>query len=109
MKIVKVIIAMGVILGLMAGAAYTFWLKPQLEFANVATAFAAKKVCSCLHVAEMSLEQCRADFTDDVSMATIIAEGQTVTVEVLGGRVSSRAVHTPDLGCTLLPAEQRSL
>lgn len=104
MKIVKVILILGVLIAFLAGVAYVVWIKPQLEFARVATAFAAKKVCSCLHVAEMSLDQCRADFTDDVSMATIEADGQTVTVEVLDGRISSRAVHTPGLGCTLLPA-----
>lgn len=105
MKIVKVIIAIVIVLGLIAGAAYTFWLKPQLDFARVATAFAAKKVCSCLHVAEMTLDQCRVDFTDDVSMATISVEGEIVTVSVLEGRVSSQAIHTPDLGCRLLPTE----
>ena len=36
------------------------------------------------------------------------ADGQTVTVEVLDGRISSRAVHMPGLGCTLLPAGENT-
>ena len=90
-----------------AGLTYSVWLKPQLEFAAVATAFAAKKACSCVHVAKLSFEQCRADFTDDVSMATFTPGENRMTVSVLGGRVSSEAVYTPGLGCRLLPEHTR--
>ncbi|MEM7728158.1 MAG: hypothetical protein AAF311_02670 [Pseudomonadota bacterium] len=103
MKLVKVIIAVAALLGLAAGAGYALWLKPQLEFAAVATAFSAKKVCSCLHVAGLSMEACEADFTDDVSIVEFRAEGDSVTAEVLGGRVSALARHRPAYGCQLVP------
>ncbi|MGJ8561222.1 MAG: hypothetical protein ACSHX3_13385 [Litorimonas sp.] len=104
MSVVKVIIGLGVALIVVGTAAYAFWLKPQLEFAEIATAFGAKKFCSCLYVAELTVDQCKADFTDDVSMATFTSEDQAVTVEVLGGRMSSRAVYNEGLGCVLNPA-----
>jgi hypothetical protein len=88
-----------------AGLTYSVWLKPQLEFAAVATAFAAKKACSCVHVAKLSFEQCQSDFTDDVSMATFTQGDNSMIVSVLGGRVSSEAVYTPGLGCRLLPED----
>lgn len=103
MNVVKVIIGIGVALIAVAAAAYTFWLKPQIEFAEIATAFGAKKFCSCLYVAELTEDQCKVDFTDDVSMATFIPEDNAVTVEVLGGRISSRAVYEGASGCVLRP------
>jgi hypothetical protein len=103
MSVVKVIIGLGVALIAAGVAAYTFWLKPQLEFAEIATAFGAKKFCSCLYVAELTEDQCKVDFTDDVSMATFIPEDKAVTVKVLGGRISSRSVYQEGLGCVLQP------
>lgn len=100
---VKVIIGLGVVVIGIGTMAYMIWLKPQLEFAEIATAFAAKKFCSCLYVAELSVDQCKIDFTDDVSMATFIAEDGAATVKVLGGRISSRAVYQEGLGCVLRP------
>lgn len=104
MRAVKVIIGLGLVGVALGTAAYAFWLKPQLEFAEIATAFGAKKFCSCLYVAELSEDQCKADFTDDVSMATFLPEDKAVTVEVFGGRISSRAVYEGATGCVLRPA-----
>lgn len=101
MSLVKVIIGISAALLAVAAAAYVFWLKPQLEFAEIATAFGAKKFCSCLYVAELTEAQCKLDFTDDVSMATFIPEDRAVTVQVLGGRMSSRAVYKDGQGCVL--------
>lgn len=103
MKVVKVIMGFGVVLFAIGVAAYMFWLKPQLAFADVATNFAAKKFCSCIYVAGLTEDQCRVDFTDDVSIATFILEDRAVRVDVLGGRVSSRAVYQGATGCVLLP------
>lgn len=103
MSVVKVIIGLGVALIAIGFSAYAFWLKPQLEFAEIATAFGAKKFCSCLYVAELSVDQCKIDFTDDVSMATFIPEDKAVTVDVMGGRISSRAIYQEGLGCVLKP------
>ena len=109
MKAVKVIIAFILFIGILGFILYRTLIAPQLAFAEVATAFAAKKACSCVYVVGRSLEACERDFTDDVSMAQFSADGQSVSVEVLGGRISARAVYTPDLGCALLPAANQSL
>jgi len=102
MSAVKVIIAIFVLLIVGAVAAYQFWLKPQIEFAQIGTAYGAKKMCSCLNVSELSLDQCKADFTEDISMVTFIPEENAVTVEVMGGRITNRAIYRPGLGCTLV-------
>ncbi|MGB6317090.1 MAG: hypothetical protein WBG08_00520 [Litorimonas sp.] len=103
MKVVKVIVAVTALIGAALWAGYAVWLKPQLEFAEIATAFAAKKVCSCLHVAELPMERCEVDFTDDVSMVEFVSDGDEVRAEVLGGRIAGRAVHRPGIGCTVVP------
>ena len=105
MSIVKVIMGLGLALVAIVTGLYLFKVKPTLEFAEVATAFGAKKFCSCLHVAELSVDQCKADFTDDVSMATFIPEADGARVEVLGGRISSRAIYSEKTGCTLVPED----
>ncbi|GLQ22641.1 hypothetical protein GCM10007853_05150 [Algimonas ampicilliniresistens] len=102
MSAVKVIITILALLFAAVGAAYQFWLKPQIEFAQIGTAYGAKKMCSCLNVSELSLDQCKADFTEDISMVTFIPDKNAVTVEVLGGRISNRAIYRPGLGCTLV-------
>ena len=48
MKAVKVIIAFILFIGLLGFILYRALIAPQLAFAEVATAFAAKKACSCV-------------------------------------------------------------
>lgn len=103
MRVVKVIISLGLGAVAILSGLYLFWLKPQLEYAEIATAFAAKKFCSCLHVAGLTEDQCRVDFTDDVSMATFIPQDNGAVVEVLDGKITSRATYRSQIGCVLEP------
>lgn len=105
MRVVKVIIGLGLGLVIAGGLGYTLWLKPQLEFASVATAYGAKKMCSCLFVSDLSLDSCKADFTEDISMVDFTPDETGVTVEVLGGRISARADYQSGLGCALVPED----
>ena len=114
MKPVKaILIALGV-LAVSGGALWQFWLKGQVAYAKVATAYGAKMVCSCLYVAERQMESCKDDFTADVSAVTFTAIETPVTTanqasmmrqsaraSVLGGLVANTAVIEPGLGCTL--------
>lgn len=114
MKLVKVLLIATVISALIFGAFWQFWLKDQIQFAKVGTAYGAKMVCSCQFVAERPMESCLKDFTIDLSAinydvsSTRIDENGTQTREgkvvasVLGGLVKSEARFEPGLGCTLV-------
>ena len=102
MKVVKVLlITFGVMLVLI-GVGWQFWLKDQVAFAKVATAYGAKQVCSCLHVAERDLDSFRGDFTTDMSAVSFADDGAETRATVLGGLVSAKARFAPGLGCTLV-------
>ncbi len=103
MNFVKVIIAVLMVLGLIAGLAWQFWLKDQLEFAKIASAYGAKMVCSCRFVAGRDLASCQDDFTVDTSQFSFEEAEDRIKVSLLGGIVSSQAVHEPGLGCAVVP------
>ena len=103
MKPVKVISWLAAIFALAVVAGYILFARPLLQFAPLASAYGAKKVCSCVFVAERDLEACKADFTEDVSAATFVLEESAVRVEILGGRYVERAEYRGGLGCTLVP------
>jgi hypothetical protein len=102
MKIVKVLFV--VLLGLVVagGLVWHFWLKEQVAFARVASAYGAKQVCSCLHVGGRTMDSCKGDFTVDVSAITFTDDGTTTRASVLGGLVKSEARFADGLGCTLV-------
>ena len=102
MKVVKVLlVTLGVMLVLI-GVGWQVWLKDQVAFARVATAYGAKQVCSCLHVAERPMDSCMGDFTTDISAVSFADDGAETNATVLGGLVSARARFEPGLGCTLV-------
>jgi hypothetical protein len=103
MKLVKAF-AIGVILtGLAAGLAWQSFLKDQIAFARIASAYGAKMVCSCRFVAGRPMESCLTDFTADLSQIRFKEYGDTVRASVLGGLISSQARNTgPETGCTMV-------
>nr|WP_070960489.1 hypothetical protein [Hyphomonas sp. Mor2] len=113
MKPVKALLIPLAALILIGATVWQFWLKGQVEFAKVATAYGAKQVCSCVFVAEREFDSCLGDFTEDVSQVSfsvssseIVENGaartdQTVMAQVLGGMIRNRARFEPGLGCTL--------
>lgn len=101
MKFVKAILFVVVIIALLGGGAWQFWLKDQVAFGKLATAYGAKMACSCRFVAEREMESCKTDFTVDVSPFTFTEFDAGVEVSVLNGLVASRAEYTPGLGCTV--------
>lgn len=79
-------------------------LKDQIAFARIATAYAAKQTCSCLHAGGRSLQSCRTDYNaKDIARIAITPAGETVRASVLGGAISSKARHTHGFGCSILP------
>ena len=99
MRFVKTILIVLVVLVLLGGGLWQFWLKEQVAFGQMATAYGAKMVCSCRFVAERDMASCQTDFTVDVSPFTFEEGEQYVEVSVLGGLVGSRADYNPGLGC----------
>ncbi|MEM6898572.1 MAG: hypothetical protein AAF583_02215 [Pseudomonadota bacterium] len=87
-------------------ALWQFFLKGQLAYADIASAYVAKQTCSCRFVGERELDSCLGDFTQDVSILDIREGGgaatQSITASALG-IVSATAVHQPGLGCVLQP------
>ena len=94
------IVGLGV---LAAVGAYAVFLRPLLQFAPIASAYGAKKVCSCVFVAERSLDACRTDFTEDVSAVTFTQGRDAIEASLLDGRITERAVFTAGQGCRLVP------
>ena len=103
MKIVKAL-AIGIAILVIAGIlGWQFFLKDQVAYAKIATAYGAKMVCSCRFVAERPMESCLTDFTTDISMVSFTKSETAIRASVLGGLVSSEARNTgPGTGCTLV-------
>ena len=102
MRAVKAL-AIALPLLLVAGvAAWYFWLRPQLTFADMASAYAAKMVCSCRFIGERPMDSCLTDFTADISALTVTEDGPRIRASALGGRIAAEAAFTPGLGCTLV-------
>ncbi|MEM5515496.1 hypothetical protein WNY37_00950 [Henriciella sp. AS95] len=105
MKLVKGFAVLVVALGVVAIAAWQFWLKDQVAFGEVATAYGAKVVCSCRFVAEREMASCKNDFTEDVSAVTFKETGNSIMASAAAGLVSATATFEPGLGCTLVDAD----
>lgn len=98
-------------LGLIGLGLWQFVLKDQVAFGQVASAYAAKQICSCRFISERPLEACKQDFTQDISQLDISVvteniDGQVARQSVVAsalGIISAEAVHRPDFGCVLEP------
>lgn len=75
----------------------------QHRYARIATGYAAKQTCSCLHVSGRTLESCLGDFPEDArDNITIAQEGAIVRASVLFGAISASASYEEGFGCALL-------
>jgi hypothetical protein len=86
-----------------AVAAGAHFAQEPLELARVATGFAAKQTCSCLHVSGRTLDNCMMDFPSAQREAlTVTAEGDDVKASALFGLVSAQARNEAGFGCTMV-------
>lgn len=75
----------------------------QVAYAGIATGYAAKMTCSCMHVSGRSLQSCLADFPEEArNNITITENGDTVRASVLFGAISSEATYEEEFGCRIL-------
>ncbi|MGE0595761.1 MAG: hypothetical protein AB7P07_05325 [Hyphomonadaceae bacterium] len=75
----------------------------SLAFARVATTYAAKQTCSCLHVSGRALDSCISDFPADAAQSlTVSAEGDDVRASALFGAISASARYEEGFGCAII-------
>ena len=102
MRYIKGFVVTLLIVTAIAGMVWGFFLRDQVKFASIATAYGAKQVCSCRFVGERPMDSCLTDFTVDISLFSFEETEDAVTASVFGGVIASRAIHTEGLGCTLV-------
>ena len=93
-----------VLVVLVAGVAGGAWAaRDQVTYAHIATGYAAKQLCSCVHVSGRTLDSCMADYPEDVrSNITIASDGDQVRASVLFGAISSEAAFDGEYGCRIV-------
>lgn len=89
--------------GLLAIGAGAWASRGQIAYGKLATGFAAKQTCSCLHISGRPLESCLADFPADARDAvTVTPDGDRVRASVLFGAISAEAVYEEEFGCRIV-------
>lgn len=93
-----------VLVVLIAGLAGGAWAsRDQVTYAHIATGYAAKQLCSCVHVSGRTLDACMADYPEDVRRnITITSEEDQVRASVLFGAISSEAAFDGEYGCRIV-------
>ena len=90
-----------VVVALVAGGAYAG--REPYAYARIATGYAAKQTCSCLHVSGRTLGSCMAEFPPQArEHFTVTSTGDRVRASVLFGVVSAEAQFEDGYGCRLL-------
>jgi|CXWL01.1.fsa_nt_gi cytochrome c-type biogenesis protein CcmE len=90
------------IAALLGGGAYA--MRDNFTYAGLATTYAAKQTCSCMHVVGRTLESCLDDFPDPAARAQlkVTAEGDRVRASALFGVFHSEAVFEEEYGCRIV-------
>lgn len=96
----RIFLVGSVVLLLTGGIGYFGWVEPTRHAVEIGAAMLAKQMCSCLHVAGRSREDCRADQLETMDPIQLELEGARVRafIPLLAERV---AVHRPGFGCSL--------
>ena len=95
------LIALVVVIAAVAGGAWAS--RDQVTYARIATGYAAKQLCSCVHVSGRTLASCMADYPEDVRRnITIDSEGDQIHASVLFGAISSEATFDGEYGCRIV-------
>lgn len=77
--------------------------RDQVTYARIATGYAAKQLCSCLHVSGRGLDSCLADYPADARRnITVTSEGDNVRASVLFGIIRSEATFEDEYGCRIV-------
>lgn len=89
-----------ILVALVAGGAYA--AREPVAYARVATAYAAKQLCSCLHVSGRTMDSCMAEFPPEArGQIHVTASGANVHAGVLFNAISANATYEEEYGCRL--------
>ena len=84
-----------------AGGAYA--LQDTAAYARIATGYAAKQTCSCLHVSGRTLESCLDEFpASGIDQIEVVPNGERVRASALFGAFTSEAIFEADYGCRIV-------
>jgi hypothetical protein len=90
-----------VIVAAVAGGAWAS--RDQIAYANIASGYAAKQLCSCLYVSNRDMASCLADYPEEARRNIAVSvEGETVRASVLFGAIHSEAVRDGEYGCRVV-------
>lgn len=77
-------------------------LRDDFAYARIATGYAAKQTCSCVHVSGRALDSCIADFPEEARRQVSVTQtGQTTRASVLFGAITAEAVYEEGFGCRM--------
>ena len=83
------------------GGAYA--AREPVAYARIATGFAAKQTCSCLHVSGRPLESCMSDFPQEArEQIHVTPSGNDVRASAVFGIVRSDATYDEGYGCRVV-------
>ena len=93
-----------VLIVLAGGVAFGAWAaRDQVAYAHIATGYAAKQTCSCLHVSGRPLDSCLADFPAEArGNIDVQASGEAVEASVLFGLIKASAAYEEAYGCHIV-------
>jgi hypothetical protein len=95
------IAALVVLVALTAGGAYA--AREPYAVARMATGYAAKETCSCLHVSGRALDSCIAELPQQARESVVLTtSGDSVRASILFGAVSADSVYEDGFGCRLV-------
>lgn len=80
-----------------------FAARGPLAYADIATAYAAKQVCSCRMINGRSMDSCMLDFPEEArSQINIVEDGAHFRTSALFGAFKAEAVYEDGFGCRLI-------
>lgn len=97
------IVVLAVVLVVVVGGGWA--ARDQVAFAHIATGYAAKQLCSCVHVSGRELEACVADYPEEARDNITVSEEDNgnYRASVFFGAISSEATFdSEEFGCRIV-------
>lgn len=87
----------------LVGSSVAWAMRDEVAYVGIATGYAAKQTCSCLHVSGRTLDACMAEYPADArNNIEVLADGDRVRARVLFGAIAAEAHFEEGYGCALI-------